>query len=182
MAEYRIGDEEDIAGELIGDDDEVSAEEIGRRVARALRKRGTGLMRSRDTGVRTPYGQPVQARHAEVRADLYQVFGLGSVTVAAPGGALLQQNFIERFTPGRLLLTETTPGANILQQILIGIRPQTANIGSVPVAAFGAGAFETRVHFDTGEVGQPFSLNIVTGAAAQTIAGCAFGTTIKSLG
>ena len=186
---FRIG-EEDIAGE--GDegvgDDEVSAEEIGaiRRLVKKMRARptarrpgsGLGLAPSRPTGAVTPYGEPVMAREEAIRADLYQQFGLGFLTNALAGVGALTQNFIERFKTGRLLLTETAPG-NIVNSIFIGIRPQGANLGAAPVAGYAGGAFETRVSFDTGEIGWPFTVNVTTTAAAQTIAGMAFGSTIK---
>jgi hypothetical protein len=173
---YSIGDD-DIAGE---GDDEVSAEEIGAAVRRVLKQRRSGIMPTRKTGITTPYGQAVLERPREIRADLYQVFGLGSVTNAAAGAAALAQPFIERFKPGRVILAETAAG-NIVTGIFVGVRPQGANLAAMPVAGFGAGAFETRIAFDTGEIGQNFTFNLLTVAAAQTVSGMAFGTTIKQL-
>jgi hypothetical protein len=176
---YYIGDD-DIAGE----DDEVSAEEIGRALRRVMRGRKgppAGIMRTRPTGITTPYGQEVLAHQREIRADLYQVFGLGVVTNALAGAFTLSQPFVERFKPGRLLLTETAPG-NVVNIITIGVRPQGANLAAMPVAGFGAGAFETRIAFDVGEIGQPFSVQGTTTLAAQTVAGMAYGTTIKGVG
>lgn len=173
---FRIGDD-DIAGE----GDEVSAEEIGRAI-RKMRKTGQlkGMLASRPTGVTTPYGQEVLAHPTEVRADLYQVMGLGSVTNAAAGAFTLSQLFLERLKPSRLILTETTLGANIITGIFVGVRPQTANLAAMPVAGFAPGAFETRFSFDVGQIGQPFQVNGTTVGAAQTITGMCFGTVIKS--
>jgi hypothetical protein len=175
---YRIGDD-DIAGE----DDEVSAEEIGRAVRRMMKGGGrqSGLVKTRATGVTTPYGNQVLSHEREVRADLYQVFGLGFVTNAAAGPFVLAQPFIEKFKPGRLLLTETAPG-NVINSIFVGVKPQGANLAGMPVAGFGPGAFETRIAFDLGEIGQFFTINGTTVAAAQTVAGMAYGTTVKGVG
>jgi len=133
------------------------------------------------TGATTPYGAPVLASKRETDASLYQVFGLGSATLAIAGAGELQQTFLERFKPGRLLLSESIAGGSTIQGIFIGVRPQSANIASMPTAAFAGTSFETRIAFDTGEIGQPFTVTLAGGAAQVTVSGMAFGTTIKSV-
>jgi hypothetical protein len=184
---YQIG--YDIAGEdddmVMGDDDEIGAivAAVRRRMAAKrpmMRSTPKGMVRTMPTGVKTPYGQPVVAKEREIDASLYQVFGLGSVTVAVAGAAALSQPFIEKFKPGRLVLGETAV-VNLVTGIFVGIRPQGANLASLPVSAFAGGNNEVRVAFDAGEIGQNFTINLLTTAAAQTLSGMAFGTTIKAV-
>lgn len=185
MASYEIG--YDIAGEddeISGDDDEIGAivAAVRRRMAtkRPTRSTPQGMLRLMPTGARTPYGQPVVAKEREIDASLYQVFGLGAVTVAVAGASALTQPFLEKFKPGRLVLAETAAG-NLVTGLFVGIRPQAANLASLPVAAFAGQNNEVRVAFDVGEIGQPFTVNLLTTIAAQTISGMAFGTTIKKV-
>lgn len=197
-----LGGEWDIAGDYDDDDDEVGgprrrARKMARKLRRMRRRQSRlasriasrvaqsaevqaslGLAPQIPTGITTPYGNPVTATKRQVDASLYQVFGLGTQTLAAAGAGSLQKNFVERFKPGRLLLSEDLPG-NTVEGIFIGVRPQTANIASMPIAAFAAGAFEVRVAFDVGEPGWPFTVNFATVAAATTVSGMAFGTTIS---
>lgn len=177
---YRIG-EQDIAGE---GDDEVSAEdvEIGARIARALRKTGgkvPGLVKGVPTGVTTPYGRQVTAHKEEVRADMWAEMGLGAFTNALAGPGVLQQQFIERFKTGRLMLEQTAPG-NLLNTVLIGMKPQGANLAARPISAYANNAVGALVDYDAGSIGQLFTLNCTTVAAAQTVSGMAFGTVIKT--
>ena len=196
--DYRIG-EADIAGEgdeEVGDDDEVSAEdvEIGARIARAMRggrrwkgrapmrastARVPGLVRGTKTGATTPYGQPVLAHKREERADAWAEMGLGAVTNPLAGPATLQQQFIERFKTGRMMLDQTGPG-NLLNTVLIGMKPQGANLAARPVSAYANNAVGALVNYDMGEIGQLFTLNLTTVAAAQTLSGMAFGTVVKT--
>ena len=185
---YHIGGT-DIAGE--GDEvgDEISAEdvEVGARIARALRgggrrpapTRGGGLVPSKPTGATTPYGQPVMQRQQEVRADLWAEMGLGTATNALAGAMQLQQQFIERFKTGRLMLEQTAPG-NVLNTVFIGMKPQGANLGARPVSAYANNAVGAMVSYDAGEIGQQYTLNLTTVLAAQTITGMAFGTVVKT--
>ena len=147
----------------------------------AVLKRKLNMVPQLNTGAVTPYGAPVMAQKKETDASLYQVFGLGQVELGIGAAGQLQQPFLERFKPGRLLLSESVSGGSTITGIFIGVRPQTANLSSMPTAAFGAGSFETRISFDTGEVGQPFTVDVTGGAAAVTVGGMAFGTTIKSV-
>ena len=185
MPDYRIGEDDDIAGE--GDEDGAGGDEIGaivaavRRVMRGKRGRGTsrsGMVRQVDTGARTPYGEPVLAHEPVIDASKWQTMGLGFVVVALAGAAQLVQPFLEAFTPGRLVLEQTAAG-NLVNGIFIGVRPQIGNLAAMPVSAFGPGAFESRIKFDTGQPAIPFTINLITVAAAQTISGMAYGTVIK---
>ena len=182
-------DEFDIAG----DDDigyevgyEVGYEEIGRKRGRpVVRKVAVPAGMARQAQFRGPtlavgpYGTPVHAAEPKAAKALYQVFGLGTATTVAAGNADLSQTFQEAFRPERLVLVESVPGNTTISAIIIGVRPQQANIAQMPASAFGPGAFETRVQFDTGQPGQVFLIPAYN-AAAGTFSGMAFGTVIKS--
>jgi len=174
-----MADEFDIAG----DDDEMGWDvglEVGRRrrhrapvgMARQLMARGPTLAVG-------PYGTPVHAAEPKAARALYQVFGLGSATTAGAGSWVLSQVFQESFRPERLVLQESVAGNSAVNVIAIGVRPQSANLASLPASAFGAGAFETRIQFDTGQPGTTFTIN-GTNLAAGSISGMAFGTVIKA--
>ena len=194
MPEYSIGDEVDIAGE--NDDDEISAEdvEIGAEIARAIRRRRgraparsgksgavrlPGLVKSTPTGITTPYGRQVSARKTETKADAWAEMGLGFFTNALAGPGVLQQQFIERFKTGRLMLEQTGPG-NLLNTVLIGMKPQGANLAARPISAYANNSVGALVNYDEGQIGQLFTLNCTTVVAAQTVSGMAFGTVVQT--
>ncbi len=173
------GDFDDVAGE--GDDVGYDVGyDVGRRkprrdppgLARAPMSRGPALAAG-------PYGGTVRAVEPKSVMTRYQVFGLGQVTTAAPGGWNLSQTFQESFRAERLVLNESVANDNVIQGIFVGVRPQSANIAAIPLAAFASNAFETRVQFDTGQPGQVFQV-VGTSAAGSTISGMAFGTVLKA--
>jgi hypothetical protein len=169
MAEY-IG--LDIAGEIEGDDDEA-----GYDIGAAARRRPMGKAVARVVP-RTPYGNPVAAGSRGPREVLYQVFGMGAATLGAAGSTLLSQVAQETFRPERLILSDSVAGNSTVTGIFLGVRPQFANLASMPAAAFAAGAFEVRVTFDTIQAGKTAQINI-TMAAAGTISGGFFGTMVR---
>jgi len=181
-------DEFDIAGDDEAGVDvgyEVGYEEVGRRRGRPVVRKvaiPTGMARASmfkgpilATG---PYGTPIRAAEPKTARSVYQTFGLGSVTTVGAGSADLSQVFQEAFRPERLVLVESVPGNTNVSAIIIGVRPQQANIAAMPASAFGPGAFETRVQFDTGQPGTQF-LIAAFNLAAGSFSGMAFGTVIK---
>ena len=161
MAEY-IGI--DIAGEFDEAGYEIGAKAPVRRAAKVV--------------PRTPYGNPVQASSHGPREMLYQVFGMGAATLGGAGATALAQVAQETFRPERLILADSVANNSTITGIFMGVRPQFANLASMPASAFAAGAFETRVTFDTIQAGKTAQIN-VTMAAAGTISGGFFGTMVR---
>jgi hypothetical protein len=173
-------DEFDIAG----DDDGETGWDVGFEVGRRRRGRApAGMARQPMARGPTlavgPYGTPVHAAEPKAARALYQTFGLGTASTAGAGSSQLAQVFQESFRPERLVLQESVAGNSVVNAITIGIRPQSANLASMPVSAFGSGAFETRVQFDTGQPGTTFAVQF-TNLAAGAVSGMAFGTVIKA--
>lgn len=168
MSYYNIGALE-LGAQDIGAEDEIGA------VKRAIARRRA--MPAKASPI-NPYGNPVTVQADRPRRYAYQVFGLGSATLGGAGTTSLNQVFQEAFRPERLVLSDSVAGNSTITGIFIGVRPQLANIGSLPASLFAATTFETRVEFDTGNPGQNFLVN-VTMAAAGTISGGAFGSVVK---
>ena len=165
MPGYNIG-ALDIGAWDLGAEDDIGDDDVGAR-RRAVRR----------PVPHTPYGSPVRVKQQKAREYLYQAFGLGAFTAGGAGAGLLSQVFQEAFRPERLTLVETVAGQQITG-IFVGVRPQLANLAVMPVAAFAAGAFETRVAFDAGNPGQSFVVNL-NFLAAATVTGMAFGSVVK---
>ena len=110
------------------------------------------------------------------------VLGMGSIIVPGPGVNTLSARAQEAIRIQRIELDPNGASfANLfVSSIVVGVRPQSANLQEMPLISFAFNATGSYLRGNTVDRGQDFQINLRSGTAvATTITGVVFGESLQ---